>query len=156
MASWAVTVWAEFDGELLVALQAEPSVPGRTAQIRSGWISSREGSVELSVTPTPGADERPGEEMFEELEEAATAARRGFIGLAPGNGRAKMLGIARSHGMGGARVAVLDHDADGHVAISNIVVSPGFGDGSASSNWARVPGGNPKYHGPGRGRRGYP
>ena len=41
-----------------------------------------------------------------------------------------MLGIARSPAWARRALAVLDHDADGHVAISNLVVYPCFGDAS--------------------------
>jgi prepilin-type N-terminal cleavage/methylation domain-containing protein len=120
---------AEFEDQFLVALQAEPSVPGRTGSDSLRLDFTRDGFVELTVTPTPGADESRAR-MFEELEEAAAAAMRDFIGLAPGNGRAQMLGIARSPAWARRALAVLDADADGHVAISNLVASPWFGDGA--------------------------
>ena len=123
------TFGAEFDDGLLVALQAEPSVPGRTGSDSLRLDFSPDGSAELTVIPTPGADESRAR-MFEELEEAAAAATRAFIGLAPGNGRAQMLGIARSPAWARRALAVLDHDIDRYVAISNVVAFPWFGAGS--------------------------
>jgi hypothetical protein len=82
--------------------------------------------MQLTVTPTPGADESRAR-MFEELEDAAVTAARDFIGLAPGNGRHQMHGIARSPAWGRRALAVLDHDFDGYVAISNLVSDPWFG-----------------------------
>jgi hypothetical protein len=41
-----------------------------------------------------------------------------------------MLGIARSPAWARRALAVLDHDADSYVAISNVVAYPWFGAGS--------------------------
>jgi hypothetical protein len=120
------TFGAEYDDGLLVALQAEPSVPGRTGSDSLRLEFGREGGLELTVTPTPGAAVSRAK-MFEELDRAAADATRSFIGLAPGKGRAQMLGIARSPAWARRALAVLDHDADGQVTISNLVVSPWFG-----------------------------
>lgn len=118
---------AVFDDQgLLVALQAEPTAPGRTGSDSLTLLFTGRGSVELIASPTPGADERRAR-MFAELEHAAAAAVRAFVRLAPGNGRAQMLGIAQSPAWARRALAVLDHDADGHVAISNIVADPWFG-----------------------------
>ena len=118
---------AEFDGELLVALRADPSVPGKTGSESFRLALGTDGSpMELTTTPTPGADEARAA-MFGELETVAAAATRSFIGLAPGNGRQQMLGIARSPAWARRALAVLDHDTDGYIAISNLVSSPWFG-----------------------------
>ena len=122
---------AQLEDGLLVAIQAEPVVPGRTGSDSLRLDFGPDGSVELTVTPTPGADASRAR-MFEELEESAVAATRAFIGLAPGNGRKQMTGIARSPAWARRALAVLDHDTDGYVAISNLVVSPWFGDSTGA------------------------
>jgi prepilin-type N-terminal cleavage/methylation domain-containing protein len=107
----------------ILALQATPVVPGVTG---SETLLLFLENLSLVVIPTPGADEGR-ERMLAELEEAAAAATRAFIGLAPGKGGQQMLGIARSPAWARRALAVLDHDADGYLAISNIVVNPWFG-----------------------------
>jgi prepilin-type N-terminal cleavage/methylation domain-containing protein len=118
---------AVFDGLQLVGLQAEPSVPGRTGSDSLRLSFGIDGSIgEISVVPTPGADEGRAA-MFGELEDAAARATRAFIGLAPGKGQPQMLGIARSPAWAHRALAALDADADGQLTISNLVVSPWFG-----------------------------
>lgn len=113
------------DGRL-VAIQADPVVPGRTGSESLRLDFEPDGSVELTSTPTPGADENRMR-MFEELKAAAAASRQAFIGLAPGNGQKQMLGIEKSPAWLRRALTVLDHDADGKVAISNLVAYPWFG-----------------------------
>lgn len=110
----------------IAALQAEPIVPGRTGSATL-WLFLSDASMEIEERPTPGADEGRAQ-MFAELEHAAAEATRAFIGLGPGKGRQQMLGIARSPAWARRALAVLDHDSDDHIAISNIVMQPWFGE----------------------------
>lgn len=82
--------------------------------------------MELTVTPLPGAEEGRAA-MFAELEASAWVATRAFIGLAPGNGKQQALGIARSPAWIRRGLSVLDHNADGQVTISNLVIAPWYG-----------------------------
>ena len=110
----------------IVALQAEPVIPGRTGS-ETLWLLLSDASAEVIERPTPGADEGRAR-MFAELGDAAVGATRAFIGLAPGNGRQQMLGLGRSPAWARRALAVLDFDQDGHVTISNIVMDPWFGE----------------------------
>ena len=102
-------------------------LPGRTGSQSLELVLDADGSpLEVTRTPTPGAVEGRAR-MFAELEQAAADATRAFIGLAHGNGR-QMLGIARSPAWARRALAVLDDDEDNHIAISNLVSNPWYGD----------------------------
>jgi len=119
--------FSAFPGEgPVAALQAEPAVPGRTGS-ETLLLVLGDDPAEVVSQPTPGADEGRAR-MFAELEQAAAAATRAFIALAPGQGNQRMVGIARSPAWARRALAVLDHDDDGHIVISNLLVQPWFGD----------------------------
>ncbi len=127
---------AVFDGLRLVAIRADPTVPGRTGS-ESLFLDLRGDGVEVAVVPTPGADEGRAR-MFSELEQAAMVATRAFIGLGPGNGRQQALGIGRSPAWIRRGLAVLDEDGDGRLAISNAVDTAWFGDDAGAVRLGRA------------------